>query len=165
MSIAMLESLGFDRTKLKQYCDEVYAYAQNIDFFTIESLSKQGFTADLESLGFEPWFYSSILREDHRFSHRKMGGTVLFHTAGQEASIRNLVFSILEQESSVDVDRLIAQLKEDYHIQLDRWDIIPRIQNTELYFDNIMDKIYRNYHTYYEELLSIDEEDEYEFIG
>ena len=31
--------------------------------------------------------------------------------------------------------------------------------------DNIMDKIYRNYHTYYEELLSIDEEDEYEFIG
>jgi len=71
----------------------------------------------------------------------------------------------LEQESSVDVDRLIAQLKEDYHIQLDRWDIIPRIQNTELYFDNIMDKIYRNYHTYYEELLSIDEEDEYEFIG
>ena len=165
VSIAMLESLGFDRTKLKQYCDEVYAYAQNIDFFTIESLSKQGFTADLESLGFEPWFYSSILREDHRFSHRKMGGTVLFHTAGQEASIRNLVFSILEQESSVDVDRLIAQLKEDYHIQLDRWDIIPRIQNTELYFDNIMDKIYRNYHTYYEELLSIDEEDEYEFIG
>ena len=133
--------------------------------FRSESLSKQGFTADLESLGFEPWFYSSILREDHRFSHRKMGGTVLFHAAGQEASIRNLVFSILEQESSVDVDRLIAQLKEDYHIQLDRWDIIPRIQNTELYFDNIMDKIYRNYHTYYEELLSIDEEDEYEFIG
>ena len=98
------KSLGFDRTKLKQYCDEVYAYAKNIDFFTIESLSKQGFTADLESLGFEPWFYSSILREDHRFSHRKMGGTVLFHAAGQEASIRNLVFSILEQESSVDVD-------------------------------------------------------------
>lgn len=165
VSIARLESLGFDRTKLKQYCDKVYAYAQNIDFFTIESLSKQGFTADLESLGFEPWFYSSILRKDHRFSHRKMGGTVLFHAAGQEASIRNLVFSILEQESSVDVDRLIAQLKEDYHIQLDRWDIIPRIQNTELYFDNIMDKIYRDYHTYYEELLSIDEEDEYEFIG
>ena len=72
VSIARLESLGFDRTKLKQYCDKVYAYAQNIDFFTIESLSKQGFTADLESLGFEPWFYSSILRKDHRFSHRKM---------------------------------------------------------------------------------------------
>lgn len=87
-----MESLGFGRTKLKQYCDEVYAYTQNIDFFTIESLSKQGFTADLENLGFEPWFYSSILREDSRFSYRKTGVTVLFHAAGQEASIRNLIF-------------------------------------------------------------------------
>ena len=110
----------------------------------------------LDKLGLNPTqFYYKIERT------RQTGDdTYIFHQTYIPEQYINPNYPNLEYYSSI-YDRF----KEDYHIQLDRWDIIPRIQNTELYFDNIMDKIYRNYHTYYEELLSIDEEDEYEFIG
>lgn len=154
-----LEKMGIGIAQLKQYCDEVYAFTRNMTYFTVESLSDSGFTSALDVLGFEPWFYSSILREDHRFTYQKIGGSILFDTTCQEVSTQNLILCILNQQNSIEIDRLLTGIKEKFHISLNKNHLIWRIQNTELYFDNIMQKIYLNYNTYHEELMSIDDEE------
>ena len=157
--IRKLEKMGVSVAQLKQYCDAVYAFTRNMTYFTIESLAESGFTSALDALGFEPWFYSSILREDRRFTYQKIGGSVLFDTACQEVSTQNLVLCILNQQNSIEIDQLLTGIQEKFHISLDRDRLIWRIQNTELYFDNIMQKVYLDYNTYYEELMSIDDEE------
>lgn len=154
-----LEKMKIGTVQLKQYCDAVYAFTRNMTYFTIESLSKRGFTSALDALGFEPWFYSSILREDHRFTHKKIGGSVLFDTTCQEVSTQKLILCILNQQNSIEIDQLLTDIQEKFHISLDRDRLIWRIQNTELYYDNIMQKVYLDYNTYYEELMSIDDEE------
>lgn len=154
-----LEKMGIGVAQLKQYCDEVYAFTRNMTYFTIESLSESGFTSALDALGFEPWFYSSILREDHRFTYQKIGGSVLFDTTCQEVSTQNLILYILNQQNSIEIDQLLTGIQEKFHISLDRDHLIWCIQNTELYYDNIMQKVYLDYNTYYEELMSIDDEE------
>ena len=151
--------MGVSVAQLKQYCDAVYAFTRNMTYFTIESLAESGFTSALDALGFEPWFYSSILREDRRFTYQKIGGSVLFDTACQEVSTQNLVLCILNQQNSIEIDQLLTGFQEKFHISLDRDRLIWCIQNTELYYDNIMQKVYLNYNTYYEELMSIDDEE------
>mgnify|MGYP003211203457 CR=1 FL=1 len=49
--------------KEKDYCKSVYAYSVPT-YFTIHSLHRIGFEHELDDLGFEEWFYSSILVED-----------------------------------------------------------------------------------------------------
>ena len=109
-----LEKMGIGAAQMKQYCDEVYAFTRNMTYFTIESLSERGFTSALDALGFEPWFYSSILREDHRFTYQKIGGSVLFDTTCQEVSTQNLILCILNQQNSIEIDQLLTGIQEKF---------------------------------------------------
>ena len=65
----------------------------------------------------------------------------------------------MNQQNSIEIDQLLTDIQEKFHISLDRDRLIWRIQNTELYYDNIMQKVYLDYNTYYEELMSIDDEE------
>ena len=65
----------------------------------------------------------------------------------------------MNQQNSIEIDQLLTGFQEKFHISLDRDRLIWCIQNTELYYDNIMQKVYLNYNTYYEELMSIDDEE------
>ncbi len=46
-----------------------------------------------------------------------------------------------------------------YYSVLDKDHLKWHIKNTELYFDDIMGKVYDEYNTYYEEITSIDDEE------
>lgn len=68
-----LNKFGVDRTSLMAFCAAVYDYTEPGEYFTIQSIRKDGFESSLFNLGFKDWFYSSILREDNRFGFRRMG--------------------------------------------------------------------------------------------
>ena len=159
INIRKLEKMGIDKSKLKNYCDEVYEITRSTTYFTVESLQKSGFSSSLDNLGFEPWFYSSLLREDNRFSYKKIGGTVLFDTTRCEVSTQDFILHIVSEFKSIEIDELVEYIKEKFCIILDKNDLKWRIKNTELYFDEIMQKIYNEYNTYYEEIMSIDDEE------
>ena len=159
INIRKLENMGIDKSRLRNYCDEVYDFTRNITYFTVESLQKKGFISALDNLGFEPWFYSSLLREDDRFTYNKIGGTVLFDTKRCEVSTQALILHIVSEFKSIEIDELIEYIKEKFCITLDKDNLKWRIKNTELYFDEIMQKVYDEYSTYYEEIMSIDDEE------
>ncbi len=163
--IRKLEKMGITKQNLREYCDAVDAFTEPDTYFTVESLQKRGFSHQLDTLGFEAWFYSSLLREDARFSYTKLGGTVLFCKGNQVITEQTFLQSLLQKYSAIKLDVLMQEVYDIYHITLHKDNLRWNIKNTELYYDDIMDKLYKSYDVYFEELQAIDEDDWMESDG
>lgn len=67
-----LESSGVTLGQLHDFCDSVYDYVDNNEYFSIKSIKQTGFVSELFELGFSDWFYSNLLLSDDRFVNASM---------------------------------------------------------------------------------------------
>ncbi len=161
--IRKLQKMGIEKDNLREYCNAVDAWTEEGEYFTVEYLRQNGFSSPLDALGFETWFYSSLLREDKRYAYTKLGGTVLFCKGKQNITELTFVQELMERYSAIGLDELLEEVYDTYHISLDKDRVKWNIQNTELYYDDIMGKLYLNYDVYFEELEAIDDDDQMEY--
>lgn len=91
---------------MKEFCDRVFRFVEHGAFFTVKLLRDSGFRLELDELGLGDWFLSSILREDERFSYKKMGGTVIFVRAKAMVSRKELIGWMMEGLRSVPLSGL-----------------------------------------------------------
>ena len=160
INISRLQKLGVTKDQLRNFCDEVYNFVEKHSYFTIEYLKRQGFTSAIDSLGFDTQFYISLLREDSRFANWQIGRNVLFFageikmfvSGNNYISIKSFVTDYLEKVRSIDIDELISIFEEEYNIKLEKSKIIEESKDTNLYYDRIMEKLYVDYDTYFEEI-------------
>ena len=152
INIRRLEKLGFNRERLKQYGDRVWSFLVNDDYFTIQSLRVSGFEDELESLGFGDMFYSSILKEDERFTWQRVGSNVVFNPKGNQFSVHDFLVDRVTKEKAIDVDDFVNILLENYGVSLEKSDIISKIKGSDVYYDSIMGKLYADYMMYFEEI-------------
>jgi hypothetical protein len=160
INISRLQKLGITKERLHSFCDEVYNFVEQNSYFTIEYIKRQGFTSDIDSLGFDTQFYISLLREDPRFASWQMGGNILFFAGeikmfvsrNNYISIKSFVVDYLEKVRSIDIDELVSIFEDEYNLKLEKSKIIEESKNTNLYYDRIMEKLYVDYDTYFEEI-------------
>ena len=67
-------------------------------------------------------------------------------------SLSRLLASLFDDMTEIDVDDLIGILRDEYNIVLERWKIIEAAGEASLYYDRIMDRIYRDYDTYFDDI-------------
>lgn len=148
-----LKKFGITEIELRSFCDDVYEFTDD-KFFTLKKLNDEGFKNRLEFLGFGYTFYSSILREDERFGYVKYVNQVLFKKNVPVYSFKrkDLIYEILLEKESIDIDELIDWIKDVYGIVFDRDDIVYAVDDTDMYYDRIMRKVYIDYETYYDEI-------------
>lgn len=114
----------------------------------------------MDSLGFGTQFYSSLLREDPRFANWWLGHNLVFYaentkfskTGNNYVSIKAFVADYLEKVRSIDIDELLSVFEDEYNIRLDRRTVIDECKSTSLYYDRVMEKLYIDYDTYFEEI-------------
>lgn len=152
INIRRLEKLGFGRDRLSTYGDRVWSFLLDDDFFTIQSLKKAGYDDELDSLGFGDVFYSSLLKEDKRFSWQKVGNTIVFNPKREPFTGRDFLIDRVLREKSIDIDDLVAMLNDVYGISFDKYTIIEKVTGSDIYYDAIMKKLYADYETYFEEV-------------
>ena len=155
ISLQRLQSAGVDAGDLAEYCAAVSAFTLPGEYFTIASLRQKGLTHPLDDLGFEDWFYGSLLAEDpERFAYRRMGGTRLFCRGRETIQIAGFLHWLVEAEPSgrIDIYELQETLERQYQISIPLYKLIEVAQNSELYYDPIMKAAYIDYDTYLEEI-------------
>lgn len=152
ISICRLERMGYDVTRLRKYSDRVWSNLADVEYFTIHSLRKNGFDDELDGLGFADLFYSSLLKADSRFSWQRVGNNVVLNSKGVQFSVHDFLVSRINAERSVDLDEFIHELESNYGIVLDRYTILEKVKGSDVYYDHIMDKLYKDYLTYFEEI-------------
>lgn len=152
VSIQRLNENGITVKDLKDYCNQAYKMVDKGEFFTVKSLRKKGFTHKLDELGFDDYFYSSILIEDERFSNRRMGNIKLLYCGNKVIEFIDLLTSILEENTKMDLYDLVDYLEDEYGIKSDRDKLKFLIKDSDMYYDQIMDAVYIDYDTYFEEV-------------
>lgn len=157
INIHKLNSMGIDKSNFISYCDEVCNYIEDNSYFTIKSLIDNGFSSNIDFLGFDNCFYGSILKQDQRFSYIKLGGTVLFYKGNTTINQTTFLIYLLDSFEKIDFNELLDHVLQKYGIHLDKFKIKSCIKNSNLYYDDIMEKVYNNYKIYLEELNSIDD--------
>lgn len=152
INLRRLEKLGYDRSRLKSYGDRVWSFLIDDDFFTIKSLRRSGFEDDLEALGFGDLFYSSILKEDGRFSWQRIGNNVVLNPKGLQFTVHDFLVDRITKENSIGIDDFVKDLYGTYGISFDKSSVLEKIKGSDIYYDSIMEKLYADYSTYFEEI-------------
>lgn len=155
ISLRRLRSAGADAGALQDYCAAVYALTRPGEYFTVTSLRREGFTHPLDDLGFDEWFYGSLLADDpERFTSRRMGGTRLFCRGRKTVQLADFLRWLVEAEPSgrIDIYELQETLERQYGISIPLHKLIEVAQSSALYYDAIMKTAYIDYDTYLEEI-------------
>ena len=151
INIHRLEDAGIDKDLLKNYSDKVYKATAHMQYFTVYSLRKSGFTHVLDKAVFGEWFYASILSEDKsHFSYQRMGKNKLFCRGNADVCLKDfLEWLVYSSESlSLDIQDIEDQLTSTYNICIDRNKIIETIKGSSMYYDETANKVYADYTVY-----------------
>ena len=152
INIRRLEKMGYGADVLSKYGDRVFDYICDEKFFTVIHLKNRGFNDELDNLGFGDWFYSSLLKEDERFSWQKVGNNIVFSAHEQAFMAKDFLKDYVKRVGSIDVDEFSCILKSEYGVFLEASQLIEKMKNTDIYYDPIMRKFYKDYSTYFEEI-------------
>lgn len=151
INIRRLEQNGITKGKLQDYIDKVYDFIGS-EVFTIKYLRKKGFTHELDDLGFENWFYSSLLVRDSRFAYRRFNKERLMVSGKDMIALSDLVEHVVSKYRSIDIYDLIDYIKDEYGLSIDKFKVQCISKDIDLYYDSIMEKVYIDYDEYFEEV-------------
>ena len=160
INIKKLSEANIYLSTIRKYCNEVFDFVKNGDFFTIRTLKKNGFTSEIYEIGCDDIFYESLLKYDGRFLYRKMTNLVVFSTQ-KKPLIQNIVFEIVLKNKIITIYDLQDILRDEYGIAtsfisdngstlLSRGLLFG--ENTDLYYSKELEKIYFDKNDYYEEI-------------
>lgn len=148
-----LDEFGISKEMLKEYCNDVLSFVGEGKYFTLSSLRGEGFSHKLDELGFDDWFYTSILTEDKsNVSYQKIGGNKVMIKGKFNIRFEEfLEYIVYSQETlSIDTYDLSDILKQNFNINVNIWKIIEVVRNSSMYYDVISEKIFADYDIYYE---------------
>lgn len=148
-----LEEFGVTKEKVADFCQLIYEIVPDESFFTIQSLQKDGFYSDLFDLGFPDMFCGSLLLSDNRFGSGYAFGNRFFYKGEKTVTFRMLMVSLVEENGSIDILDLIHLLEKQYGFNnVDKWDVIYKVQGSGVYYDSFLERLYASEDLYYQEL-------------
>ena len=153
VNIRKLREAGITKKMLREYAEDVRRFCSHNECFTIKSLKNGGFSHELDALGFDDWFYASLLTEDREhFVYCRAGGTKVFRKGKTDFSTKDFIMHIIARETSIDIEELISMFYQEFGFQVDRWKIIELVNESSMHYSPIMEKVYIDYDTYFEEV-------------
>ena len=152
-SIRKLEEQGFNREDLVEYCNDVWNTVSDKEYFNVAYLRQKGFESRLDDLLFSDTFYNGILKLDKRFSAGSIFGTVIFRRGKVTVTPRTLIEDLVREEGCIDLPDLISILNDEYGCTVkDAEDILSKLTDTDMYYDQSSDRLYQTVEAYYQEL-------------
>ena len=153
INIRRLERLGVTQEAIRDFCDQVYDEVADESYFSAASLRQGGFQSELYDLGFGDWFYANLLISDERFSFGNMYGTIILYKGKKDITIKSFECALIQKHGVVDILDLKDELESVYGCKtVDKFDIVYKINGTEVYYDKYLERLYANENLYYNEL-------------
>lgn len=153
ISFNRLKTVNVQKKDIVDFVDAVYDFVSPNEYFSIKSILDDGFDNKLFNLGFDNWFYASLIAEDKkRFSYGKFGLTKVFILGTKEITFSKFIEDLVIKNDSMELEDIIALLMDKYGCHIKRDKLVELIKSTSLYYNKIMDKVYMDYEIYLEEI-------------
>jgi len=152
ITIEKLEKGGITRDMISDFCDDVYEFIDSDVFFSARSLRLDAFNSDLYDYGFSDWFYANVLLSDDRFSWGNVFGIMLFNKGDSVVSRKAFLKDRVEYYESIDMYDLLSEMSNTYGCRIsddDRYDVVHLLQDTNIYYDDTLDRLYMNEDAFY----------------
>lgn len=148
-----LEQAGITRDMIQNFCDEVYEFVNDNTYFSAQFIRRAGFISSLYDLGFSDWFYANLLISDDRFSYAMMFSNLIFYKGNKNITIKSFELNRIREHGCIDAYDLLSELTENFGCKIaEKNEVIYKVQDTEVYYDKILDRLYANEDLYYDEL-------------
>ncbi len=155
INLRKLTEIGISKNQLEEYCDDVCKFIGTGKYFTFDSLKNDGFYHTLDDLGFENWFYTSLLIENkNKISYQRIGGNKVMVCGSYDIRFEDfLEFIVFQQEGlSIGIIDLQNLLQQYYNIKTNLWKLMTIIRSSTMHYDPIFEKVYADYDVYFEEV-------------
>ncbi len=146
-----LAEMGITKQDLKDYINQIVNSVDE-DYFTVYSLRLRGDSHQLDELGLDDWFYASLLRLHSSIQYVRLRDSFLLKKNEKKISVATFLADTMARLGSIEVYDYIEWVQQNYGFSLDRGRLLETLKTTTLYYDKIMDKIYLDYETYYQEI-------------
>lgn len=151
ISIKRLQRKGITKKDLFNFINSVDSFIGQ-EIFTIKSLRKRGFEHYLDDLGFDDWFYSSILRCNSKYKSRRVEENIILKNCNYPITLNDLIEYVVTKYRKMDIFDLIDYVYDEYGVKISKGNIYSVASERELYYDAIMEKLYIDYDEYFEEV-------------
>lgn len=152
ININKLESIGIKKCDLTNYQKKVIDFIGD-KFFTVTSLRNLGFEDNkLDDLGFDDYFYSSILINSINIQYKKIQNAYLMKKDNKPFEFFDFLTYIMGKLRKIDIYDLIQLLKQDYNLDISKYKLINITKDSDLYYNPIMNKIYFDKDEFYKEI-------------
>lgn len=155
ISTNRLSENGMTELVIDKFINQIVNCLDDYKIYDLQKVLGQIDDNIFESYGFGLRFYESMFRrdkEDRRIHSLSVGGSLLIRKNIRINSFIDLLEQIIDEHRSIDVNDLIYFLSEEYNINISRGFIIEKVKECNLYYNDIMEKIYIDIDYYYEEL-------------
>lgn len=142
---------GVTKADLEKFALEASSFNQ-ADFFTIQSIRKEGFCSNIDGLDLPDWFFGALLRSCKDICYSKVAGGFLFSHLGRHFKRSDFFAFLMKELIKIHITEFIAYIRDTYGLCFDRYDITPIINQSDMYYSPITEKIYFNKEIFYEEL-------------
>jgi hypothetical protein len=139
------------KERLDRYADELISSIDD-DYFTVESAGHKGFDLMSSKLGLSKWFDASLVRTSDKVRFARSGGTFIFRKGETTFTTIDFLHFLLEKNEMLDYYELDSILKDEYGINIDRNNLICLIKESDMYYDDILDRFYISKELYYEDI-------------
>lgn len=148
-----IETAGISKKMLNDFSHKVLNFLGEGKYFTMASLREKGFVHNLFDLGFEDWFYTSILIENRdRISYMRIGRNKLMLTGKHNFRFEDFIECIVYEQEDLYMDLygLEDLLKNTFQLYVERHKLISIIKSSAMHYDDITECVYGDYEIYYE---------------
>lgn len=148
--IKKLEEVGLSKQYFKGKLEQIYENLTE-DIISLESIKNYFDDSNVNDFGFNDIFFISLLRSHENIYYQKIGGGYILRKNNSDVRVINVIDMIVNQYKIIDIYDLIDFIHEEFAIQLEKYKIIEIIKDTEIYYDEIMERVYSDEGYYYEE--------------
>lgn len=147
-----LEEVGIKREDIANYKSFIINNIGERKFFTISYILNNFKFNLLEEYGFENIFYESIVGSIDRIKKIRFAGTKVFCLTEENFSKVDFISKIVNDVGTIDIYKLKDLLNKEYGILIEKEDLQQIINESNLYYDKIIEKVFRNKEEYYKEV-------------
>lgn len=155
LKLSKLEKFEITKIYIEKFIQKVIDFIPDNRIFTYTYLQNLGFYHEFEELGFEEYFYSSILsRKKQEFSSLKKYGAILLRKGNLPIGLLEIIEILIstKEELSLDIYEIINSLEKEYGIKISKSQILEQTKESRIYYSQITEKVYGDYEIYYEEI-------------
>lgn len=147
-----LESIGLNKNDLYEYQNKIINSIGD-SYFTVVSLRNLGFEYDkLDNLGFDEYFYSSILINNSAIQYKKIQNMYLMKKGEGQFELCDFLIYIMGKLRKIDIYDLCDYIKTQYGLDINRYKIVAITKECSLYYNQITEKVYLDYDEFYNEI-------------